>query len=67
MALAGQKKITIKIETHQAIQDISVQQSGATYDDIILAALSSYKREKENNGNDPLEQIATKNDNEAEE
>ena len=63
--LKGQKKISIKISTHAAIQELSTQRSGATYDDIILAALSSYKREQEI-GPQTLDDIV-KSDNEEEE
>jgi hypothetical protein len=56
--LKGQKKISIKISTHRAIQELSSQSNGATYDDIILAALSSYKREQEI-GPHTLESIVT--------
>jgi hypothetical protein len=64
--LKGQKKISIKISTHEAIQELSSQRNGATYDDIILAALGALKREQEiGPETDPLESIA--NDNETEE
>jgi hypothetical protein len=63
--LKGQKKISIKISTHAAIQELSAKQSGATYDDIILAALSSYKREQEI-GPQTLDDMV-KSDNEEEE
>ena len=45
--LKGQKKISIKISTDQAIQEISSQRSGATYDSILLEALEALKIQKE--------------------
>ena len=65
--LAGMKRVMLKLETHHAIQELSIERSGATYDDIILMCINSYHREKENNfnGNDLLESIVT-NDSEEE-
>ena len=45
--LKGQKKISIKISTHEAIQELSTQRSGATYDEIILEALEALKIQKD--------------------
>jgi hypothetical protein len=57
--LAGMKRVMLKLETHKAITEISSQSNGATYDDIILAALGALKREKENKGYDQLESIVS--------
>jgi hypothetical protein len=65
--LKGQKTISIKIETHRAIQELSSQRSGATYDDIILMCINSYHKEKESKGYDPLENIVSVSDSNEEE
>lgn len=57
--LKGQKKISIKISTDKAIQELSTQRSGATYDDIILMCINSYHREQQlGPETNPLESIA---------
>ena len=55
--LKGQKKISIKISTHEAIQELSSQRNGATYDSILLEALEALKIQKEI-GPQTLESIA---------
>jgi hypothetical protein len=62
--MAGMKTMKIKLSTYKAITEISTWKEAATFDDIICAALCSYKRENENNGYDPLSAIVTTNDQE---
>ena len=64
--LKGQKKISIKILTHEAIQELSNHRNGATYDSILLEALEALKIQKEK-GPQTLESIANNEELEEEE